>query len=352
MTPFGSGMQSIYEQWLGTLPQFFAQLGASPASIGTGNGSAGALPFPVDQVAKAAQMTQSALQGIAQSYAPLLQSAGAPGLIAQWANAMPLMASMMPNAAATAASTQPSIFAPWTMAMPMATTSTATPQSPGANAFTAGAQAALLPFSQMQRAWLDMGTRVTGNTTDTYMTAFERTYGALSDALGLGPIRKLQAALAQLLSAAAAQNDARARYALLVQSAFSSGFDEMTRRLAEMAQRGERVTSMLALMKLWASATEEAVHRVLQSEPGLEATAVVTRAGLAYRKQLKAVSAILADMLDMASRRDLDEAFREIQQLKRELRSARAQTPSATRASADNAPSSPRQARAKRTKKP
>ena len=107
---------------------------------------------------------------------------------------------------------------------------------PNANPFAAGAQAALLPFSQMQRAWLDMSTKLTGGTTDTYVTAFERTYGALSDALGLGPMRKLQAALGQLMSAAAAQNDARARYAMLVQSAFSSGFDEMMRRLADMAQ--------------------------------------------------------------------------------------------------------------------
>jgi hypothetical protein len=350
MTPTGSGMQSIYEQWLGTLPQFFGQFGASPPSIGAGNGSARALPFPVDQVAKAAQMTQSALQGLAQSYAPLLQSAGAPALIAQWANAMPLMASMMPTST-SAPSTPSAAFAPWTMAMPMPGAAAATPQPASANAFAAGAQAALLPFSQLQRAWLDMSTKLTGGTTDTYVTAFERTYGALSDALGLGPMRKLQAALGQLMSTAAAQNDARARYAMLVQSAFSSGFDEMMRRLADMAQRGERMTSMLALMKLWASATEDAVHKVLQSEPGLAATAEVTRAGLTYRKQLKAVSAILADMLDMASRRDLDEAFREIQQLKRELRNARAETSRANahKASADH--SSTSHARAKRAKK-
>jgi hypothetical protein len=137
---------------------------------------------------------------------------------------------------------------------------------------------------------------------------------------------------------------------MLVQSAFTSGFDEMTRRLADMAQRGERVTSMLALMKLWASATEDAVHRVLQSEPGLAATAAVTRAGLTYRKQLKAVSAILADMLDMASRRDLDEAFREIQQLKRELRSARVKA-SAPRGAADDVSTTTSHARARRAKK-
>jgi len=37
------------------------------------------------------------------------------------------------------------------------------------------------------------------------------------------------------------------------------------------------------------------------------------------------VAGILADMLDLATRRDLDEAFREIQALKRELRNVRRQ---------------------------
>jgi len=78
------------------------------------------------------------------------------------------------------------------------------------------------------------------------------------------------------------------------------------------------------LMRMWAVATEEAVHESLQSERGLEATAAVTRAGLNYRRQMQGFASIIADTLDMATRRDLDDAYREIQSLKRELRSMRA----------------------------
>jgi len=66
------------------------------------------------------------------------------------------------------------------------------------------------------------------------------------------------------------------------------------------------------------------VHESLQSERGLEATAAVTRAGLNYRRQMQGFASIIADTLDMATRRDLDDAYREIQSLKRELRSMRA----------------------------
>jgi hypothetical protein len=322
-----SGMQGMYEQWLGLLPQFLAQFGAQPATTGTRNGGGAALPFPADQIASAAAMTQNALQGLAQAYAPLLQGAGAPALLAQWAAALPMTGASLPNAGATMA------FAPWLMPAQAASANAgATPSlSPasGSVSVPAAAQAALLPFQQMQRAWLDMGNRLAGGTTETYVTAFDRTFGALADALGLGPVRALQAAMTKLIAAQAAQNDSRAAYAMLVQSALASGWDEHIRRLAEMAARGERVDSMLALIRMWASATEDAVHRVLQSEPGLEATAAVTRAGLAHRKQLQAVAAIIADGLDMATRRDLDEAFREIQQLKRELRAARSRAPRA-----------------------
>jgi len=131
------------------------------------------------------------------------------------------------------------------------------------------------------------------------------------------------------VAATMAQSEARAAYAMLVQSAIAAGLQKLLRRLADMAERGERVDSVLALMRMWAVATEEAVHQILQSERGLEATAAVTRAGLAYRRRTQDFASIIADTLDMATRRDLDEAYREIQALKRELRSLRASPPPA-----------------------
>ena len=248
----GGGVGSVYDFWLGLLPQFFAQLGAPQPATGTGGSpvSATALPFPADQVAKAAAMTQSALQSLAQAYVPLLQSAGTQGLLGQWT-------------------------------MPSAT------------------------------------------------VAYDRTFGAVSDALGFGPMRKLQSAAQDLIAASLEQNEARTRYAMLVQRAFTAGFEALLERLAAMAKAGERIDSVLALLRLWAVATEEAVHAVLQSEQGLEATAAIARAGLAHRRKVQHVAALVADTLDMATRRDLDEAFREIQALKRELRALRTAAPPA-----------------------
>ena len=320
MIPGNGGAQSVYDYWLGMLPKFFAQMGAAVPPSAKPDSSMASLPFPADQVAKAAAMTSDALQSLAQSYAPMLQSAGAPGLLAQWASAaMPMMTGAPPKAP-TLPPTAAMTF-PW-MTLPFSPAATA-----AGNAMPASSGAAWLPLQQMQKAWADFGNQMVGGTTQTYTTAVDRTYGALGDALGLGPMRKLQAAGQEIMAAAMAQSETRAAYAMLVQSAMAAGVQKLLQRLADMAQRNERVDSVLALMRMWAMATEEAVHETLQSEHGLQATAALTRAGLAYRRKTQGFAAIIADTLDMATRRDLDDAYREIQDLKRELRSMRSSAP-------------------------
>lgn len=314
-----NGTQSVYDFWLGLLPQFFSQLGAAdPHTAAASSAPSPAFPFPVDQIAKAATMTQNALQALAQGYAPILQAAGAPGLIGHWAAAMPHFAALQQAWNQVGKSpADPGVMAAWMTTLPFAT------QAAGAAPNAATLAAATLPLQQLQRAWLDVGNRMINQHVEGSATAFDRTFGALTDALGFGLMRKLQAAGQALVAAGIEQNDARTRYAMLVHGAFAAGLESLFERLAAMARAGERVDSVLALLRLWAVCTEEAVHDVLQSEQGLETTAAIARAGLAYRRKLQHVASIVADALDMATRRDLDEAYREIQELKRQVRALR-----------------------------
>jgi len=110
---------------------------------------------------------------------------------------------------------------------------------------------------------------------------------------------------------------------MLVQNALVAGFEGLLERLAGMAEKGERVDSLLALLRMWAASTEQAVHGVLQSPPGLAATAALSRAGVTHRRKMQHIAGIVADTLDMATRSELDEAYREIQNLKREVRALR-----------------------------
>ena len=125
------------------------------------------------------------------------------------------------------------------------------------------------------------------------------------------------------MSASVAQQDSRNHYASLLQNAFSQGFQRLLAALATKGDAGERINSVLVLIKMWAINLEQAVHETLQSERGLAATVALIRADLTYRKKTQLVAAVFAEQFDIASRCELDEAFREIQVLKRELRATR-----------------------------
>ena len=299
MTPTDPmGVKAVYDFWLGLIPRFLGQFGAAvpgvaPDASRAADAKTAAEPsppqemlFPADQIAKAAGMTQQSLQTIAESIAPMMRSGGVPNLLDQWAVALRAFASVKPGDAAAATAAAQATVAPWT-------------------------------------ALADIGSTFMGATPAQLNTAFDRTYGAVGDALGFTPARELHAAWQDILSAGIAQQDARANYALLVQHAFADGFQRLLVRLADKANAGERIDSVLALLRLWAVCAEEAVHETLQSERGLAATAALTRTGLGYRKTMQHAAAVIGELFDVATRRDLDEAYREIHALKQELRAMR-----------------------------
>jgi hypothetical protein len=306
MTPFNAtqGVQQVYDFWLGLIPQFLGQAGAAKTSTEAGaNGAFNAndpaallngLVFPADQIAKAAAMTQQSLQAVAQVFAPLLNAAAPAGNAANPTQAM---------------------FAPWSALLSNLAGASSAPAQAGA--------ASVLPLQAMSQAWLDLGSRLAGVTPAQFTSAFERTYGGLSDAFGLAPVREIYAAWQDMLAAGITHQEARANYAALLQQAFMQGVQRLAKRLATKADAGERIDSVLAFLRQWAMATEEVVHETLQSEPGLAATAALTRSASTYRKRMREVSTIVAGVFDLTTRRELDEAYREIQALKREVRASR-----------------------------
>ncbi|HLX28320.1 MAG TPA: poly(R)-hydroxyalkanoic acid synthase subunit PhaE [Casimicrobiaceae bacterium] len=277
------GAESVVDFWVGLIPQFFGNAAAGAAASGAGKtpSSLDGLVFPADAIAATATMTRQYMELFARQFGSMLQTAG-------W-----------PSGASESISPQ---LSAWEAA------------------YAGGdvAQKMLAPWLSMMQSLAKPGRAFPEAT-----LAFDRTYGALADALGFGPLRKLQGAWQDAVEAGIAQQDARARYAVLVQRALAQGYERTLRQLADKASADERIESVLALLRLWAVATEEAVHEVLQSEDGLAATAALTRAALAYRKKMREVADILAGMLDVATRSDVDLAYKEIQALKREVRELR-----------------------------
>jgi polyhydroxyalkanoate synthesis regulator phasin len=319
------GAEAVYNFWLGLIPQFFGQIGVNLPAGGKAAAFAPAGNQPTDWLGPWSAAMPLLAGAAAKPANGDAMSSMAHSMFAPWA----AMLAPYPSATATADSPAPAasaatgmgnmgLFGPWAAAMPLLS------GVGGVDAAGHGAAAAAMqPFQATQAAWLDAMTRLGHVSPQGFMTGFDRTFGGLFDALGFGPMRKLQAAGQELAAASLEQNQSRAGYAMLVQGAFAAGLERLMTQLAKMADAGERVESVLALLKMWAVNTEEAVHEVLQSEQGLTATASLTRAGLSHRRKLQQVAAIVADSLDLATRRELDEVYREIHELKRELRALR-----------------------------
>lgn len=151
----------------------------------------------------------------------------------------------------------------------------------------------------------------------------ERAYGGLADAFGLAPSRQLQDAARDMTAAGLAHKQAQAEFASVMAGAFTKGAESMMARLGEMARRGESIESMLGLVRLWAKATDDAMHEAMQSPPALAASAKLVHAAGKSRQQQQRVVAIVSQALNVPTRQEVDEAYREIQELKRELRRLR-----------------------------
>jgi hypothetical protein len=65
------------------------------------------------------------------------------------------------------------------------------------------------------------------------------------------------------------------------------------------------------------------MHSAMQSDGGVAATARLVRVTTERQLRLANLVALAADSVGLTTRRDLDEAYREIQLLKREMRSLR-----------------------------
>ena len=315
-TDLNQGSRAAYEYWLGLISQLFGQLGVS-SSTGAAPADFDQLPFPVDQVAKAASITQQSLQSMLQVLVPALQT-GMPNLVAQWGKQFATFSFTKPGD--TADANAQSVFAPWLAFVPNLAAVMPAMSSAMPTMDTVMPQA---PLQSINKAWVDMASRLTGTSPAQIDAAFDRTHGALSDGVGLGPARKSNAAWRDVMSAGVAQQDARTHYASLLQNAYLQGFQRLLSALATKGDAGERIDSVLALIKMLTINIEQAVHETMQSEGGLAATAALIRADLTYRKKMQQVAAVFAEQFDMTSRRELDDAFREIQALKRELRATR-----------------------------
>ena len=160
-------------------------------------------------------------------------------------------------------------------------------------------------------------------------TGIDRVFGAFADALGLTATRAMFDNLRALAEAEFEQQLALAGYLGVAGSAVGDAPRLAVARLGEVSKKGETIDSPLALARIWTSALGQAMHSAMQSDGGVAATERLVRVTTERQLRLANLVALAADSVGLTTRRDLDEAYREIQLLKREMRSVRRATKAA-----------------------
>jgi hypothetical protein len=288
--------ESLYTWWLNSIPSFFGA--ASPkgpdgaAAAAPSDGKAG---LPVDQIAQALEIARQLLT-------PLYQAS----LQALLAHPQPEHAfgAVLEQARARLHEFSESLAGFWQLVPPQGM------QWLGGNFM-------MDPLSAF------------GGATRSLSLNLERTYGGLADAFGLAPSRELQQAARELMTSAVAKRRAQAEYLAIVVTALAKGIDGTVARLRDMGQRGETVDSLRGLLRVWARSTDEAMHVAMQTPAALDASGRLLRASTRSRQQLQRVVAVASTALNVPTRAEIDDAYREIQELKRELRRLRKASPQA-----------------------
>lgn len=151
-----------------------------------------------------------------------------------------------------------------------------------------------------------------------WQVAAERAFGAFADAVGLKPLREGSQAAQRLWLA---QCEELGAYAGFAQLAATAWLDSVT-RLPGLALGGDAqpVVTPLGLLRLWSAELDKTLHAAMLSERGLDVTAAAVRATSRRKIEAQGLADLKREALGDPSRREMDDAHREIQALKRELR--------------------------------
>ncbi len=156
-----------------------------------------------------------------------------------------------------------------------------------------------------------------------YWDAWEHTGGRLLESPSLGMTREFEEELLGGFDAWIDYRRAVAEYQLIVGEAWADASAAVFEALKARAEAGKPISSLRELTTLWTTVTDASMEEAFRSEPYAAAQGRMLNAAMRYRQAERAVVETFLKTTDIASRSELDEAFREIYRLRGELRALR-----------------------------
>ena len=153
-----------------------------------------------------------------------------------------------------------------------------------------------------------------------YWDAYERTFGRLLESPSLGHTRELHEDLLKGFDAWLEYRRASFEYQVEVAEISTRAFEQFMRTLVARAERGEPVQGVRQLMFVWIEVVDDVFAEAFRSEKYIRIQGRLVNSATAYRVRERELADAFLKTTHIASRSELDEAYRNIYTLRKEVK--------------------------------
>ena len=144
--------------------------------------------------------------------------------------------------------------------------------------------------------------------------------------MGLGELPRgtvVREKMGKMLKAADALTDLRAsqrEYHSAMENSLAKSIERTMAKLATMSEKGEKITSVRDLMRTWFTTADSTLNEVFTSPEFTAVQGKMTTALMTYKIRQRDAFEVIYAALELPTRSEVDEAYRDIHALKKEIR--------------------------------
>jgi len=145
-------------------------------------------------------------------------------------------------------------------------------------------------------------------------------FSGLAEMPRAGLTREKNAKMLRLMDAAVDMRRTNLKFQTAMAQGMAKAVEATVDRLAQLKAKGEKITSVRALMKLWFTSADGTLSHVFNSPEFLAIQNEMTTANNLYRIRQRALLEDIYHALEIPTRSEIDDAYKIIHELKREVR--------------------------------
>jgi class III poly(R)-hydroxyalkanoic acid synthase PhaE subunit len=153
-----------------------------------------------------------------------------------------------------------------------------------------------------------------------YWDAFEKTFGRLLESPSLGLTRELNQDMLKGFDAWLDYRRATFEYEATLGETWIHAFEEFMRQLVALAEKGDTIPSVKKLLFLWVEVVDRVFTDVFRSDEYIRIQGCLVNTATAYRLREREIVDAFLKTSHLASRSELDEAYRRIYELRKDVK--------------------------------